>query len=38
MCKKFEVQWATGDEERLEQIQEIRLKRKKKQKKKYNWA
>ena len=26
MCKKFEVQWAGGDEERLEQIQEIRLK------------
>lgn len=26
MCKKFEVQWAGGDEERLEQIQELRLK------------
>ena len=26
MCKKFEVQWAGGDEERLEQIQEIRIK------------
>ena len=25
MCKKFEVQWAGGDEERLEQIQELRL-------------
>ena len=25
MCKKFEVQWAGGDEERLEQIQESRL-------------
>ena len=23
MCKKFEVQWAAGDEERLEQLQEI---------------
>ena len=26
MCKKFEVQWAGGDEERLEQLQELRLK------------
>ena len=26
MWKKFEVQWAGGDEERLEQIQELRLK------------
>ena len=26
MCKKFEVQWAGGNEERLEQIQELRLK------------
>ena len=25
MCKKFEVQWAGGDEERLEQLQELRL-------------
>ena len=25
MCKKFEVQWAGGNEERLEQIQELRL-------------
>ena len=23
MCKKFEVQWTNGDEERLEQLQEI---------------
>lgn len=28
MCKKFEVQWTGGDEERLEQIQELRLKEK----------
>ena len=26
MCRKFEVQWTRGDEERLEQIQELRLK------------
>ena len=26
MCQKFEVQWAGGDEERLEQLQELRLK------------
>lgn len=26
MCKKFEVQWAGGDEERLERLQELRLK------------
>lgn len=26
MCKKFEVQWANGDETRLEQLQEIILK------------
>ena len=25
MCRKFEVQWAGGDEERLEQIQELRI-------------
>ena len=25
MCKKFEVQWAGGNEERLERIQELRL-------------
>ena len=25
MCKKFEVQWAHGDEDRLEQLQEIKL-------------
>lgn len=28
MCTKFEVQWAGGNEERLEQIQELRLKEK----------
>ena len=26
MCKKFEAQWAQGDEERLEQLQEIIMK------------
>jgi len=26
MCKKFEVQWSGGNLERLEQIQELRLK------------
>ena len=26
ICKKFEVQWAHGDEERLEQLQEIIMK------------
>ena len=26
LCKKFEVQWTHGDEERLEQLQEIIMK------------
>ena len=26
MCKKFEIQWTHGDEERLEQLQEIMIK------------
>lgn len=28
MCKKFEVQWAGGDEERLKQLKELELKEK----------
>ena len=34
MCKKFEVQWAGGDEERLEQLQELRLMEKEEAEKK----
>lgn len=33
ICKKFDVQWAQGDEERLEQIQELTMKEQEEQKK-----
>ena len=36
MYKKFEVQWAGGNKERLEQLQELRLKEKEEAAKSYN--
>ena len=36
MCRKFEVQWAHGDEERLEQLQEIRMEEKEKENKEHS--
>ena len=29
MCKKFEIQWTHGDEDRLEQLQELIMQEKK---------
>ena len=34
MCKKFEVQWTHGDEERLERLQEVLLKEQEKKERK----
>ena len=36
MCRKFEVQWAHGDEERLEQLQEIRMEEEEKENKEHS--